>query len=142
MIRLKDLIESSLADKKKRLGGRYGGEPEKAIADPGNKEPAISATNEAAPVGKVQASLMKVLRGGGQHELSDLARDPEFRGVRFDKIQTAAGALKKKKLVNYDGVSTVSLVEKGKMNEKDTWGKDHSPPGQISAKRIQPNPVV
>ena len=36
MIRLRELLDES--DKMKRLGGRYGGEPEKAIADPGNEE--------------------------------------------------------------------------------------------------------
>ena len=38
---IRALIEAELAemgDKMTRLGGRYGGEPEKAIADPGNKD--------------------------------------------------------------------------------------------------------
>ncbi|KKL03519.1 hypothetical protein LCGC14_2625370, partial [marine sediment metagenome] len=53
MIKLKDLLEADSiynepADKKKRLGGRYGGEPEKAITDPGNKEPALSAKKNEA----------------------------------------------------------------------------------------------
>ena len=48
MIKLKDLLETDSlynepTDIKKRLGGRYGGEPEKAIANPGNKKPALSA---------------------------------------------------------------------------------------------------
>ena len=49
--------------------------------------------------------------GYGDHQLADLVRSPEFRNVHFKRIQTAASALKKKQLVNYDGTSKVSLVE-------------------------------
>jgi hypothetical protein len=65
------------------------------------------------PVGEVQSKLMKVLHGlgFGDHQLADLVRSPEFRNIHFKRIQTAASALKKKKLVNYDGTSKVSLVE-------------------------------
>jgi len=65
------------------------------------------------PVGEVQKKLMTVLHGlgYGDHQLADLVRSPEFRNVHFKRIQTAASALKKKKLVNYDGSSKVSLVE-------------------------------
>ena len=65
------------------------------------------------PVGEVQKKLMMVLHGlgYGDHQLADLVRSPEFRNVHFKRIQTAASALKKKQLVNYDGTSKVSLVE-------------------------------
>lgn len=166
MIRLRTLLEdyNEPPEIKKRLGGRYGGEPKKAIVNPGNTEPAMSAKNEAianakndvtpedsheieadlakqpeldfathsqkmfeeiddilgeaGPVGEVQQKLLRKLHGAGRgdHQLSDLARDPEFRRVQFKLIQRAASALNKKKLISYDGISKVSLVEKG-MNE-------------------------
>ena len=68
--------------------------------------------NEAGPVGKVQTILMKVLAGVHRKatvELSDLARDTMFRGIHFVRIQKAAKALQQKGLVNYDGISKISM---------------------------------
>ncbi|KKL20678.1 hypothetical protein LCGC14_2453060, partial [marine sediment metagenome] len=89
-------------------------ETEKGIAALGRLlERRKGKVDEVDAVGEVQSKLMKVLHGlgYGDHQLADLARNPEFRAVHFGRIQTAASALKKKKLVNYDGSSKVSLVE-------------------------------
>jgi len=43
-------------------------------------------------------------------ELSDVARRPEFRGIHFKDLQSAAKALSKKKFVNFDGFSKLTGV--------------------------------
>jgi len=73
----------------------------------------VQALREAAgkPTGKAQQAIMTYLENSpdltGWIELSELAGTPLLRGVHFAKIQSGAEALKKKGLIEYDGISRI-----------------------------------
>jgi len=58
---------------------------------------------EAAPRGKAQVAIMEYLKSGDEVQLTDMTRHPSFRGVHFSAIQSAAEALKKQGLIEYNG---------------------------------------
>lgn len=93
-------------------------EENKAIVD------AYDKMNEA----QAQDLLMKYLKkiddvyGWEKHkyiELSDLAKQPEFRGIHFKKLQSAATALAAKHKIDYDGISRINSLLKESINESD-----------------------
>lgn len=60
----------------------------------------------AAPRGKAQKAIMEYLGAhGGKAQLTDMSKDPSFRGVHFAQIMKAAEALKKGGLISFDGKS-------------------------------------
>ena len=80
-----------MASKKDRLGGRYGGEPEKAIADPGNLD-VPNPVEEASQHGLHQYKssnkrMTKALKWAGRHQIprhKDYAKD----WIRYRTKQT------------------------------------------------------
>ena len=54
---------------------------------------------EASAVGKVQKAILDYVRKNKHDQITDMAKDPSFRGVHFGKIETAAGELAKKGLI-------------------------------------------
>ncbi len=53
--------------------------------------------------GKSQDAILKYLHSGHAVQLTDMARHPDFRGVHLKDIMSAAEALKKKGVIEYDG---------------------------------------
>ncbi len=76
---------------------------------------------EVKPTGVAQTLIMNhvnnMMTNGktGIVELSSLARHPDFRGIHFKKIMTAASALSKKKMIQYDGTSNITIGESGEL---------------------------
>jgi len=62
--------------------------------------------------GKAQKVLMEYLKpyAGKELLLSNIVRHPSFRGIHFGKVQSAAEALKKQGLVEYDGYAKIKLI--------------------------------
>ena len=73
--------------------------------------------NEAKPYGKPQEALfnaiqkMKEQGNTGRFELTDIVSKfpKKFHNVHFQKIMNAAKALSKKKIIEFDGISEVSI---------------------------------
>jgi hypothetical protein len=133
-------------EKMDRLGGRYGGEPDFAVASPGandTKDAVVNTSkkggtnrgegrtakprskhfvNEATAQGEVQVNLLKALQGtrGRTFQLTDLARLPDFRGVSFKRLMNAAGALDAKGLLKYS-MSTGHITSEGVTDQNDRW---------------------
>jgi hypothetical protein len=73
----------------------------------------------AAPRGKAQQAIAKVVNGwdsGTKESLTEMARGAEFRGVHFAKIMSAADALKKSGLIEFDGVT---VHKRAKLSDAD-----------------------
>lgn len=77
---------------------------------------------------KLQDLLIKYLQdiddnyGWEKHkyvELSDIARQPEFRRFHFKQIQAAATALAAKHKIDFDGVSVINGLMKESINEAE-----------------------
>ena len=69
----------------------------------------------AGPQDKPQSDLMAIVgKWPASHSeaLSDIARNPAFRGVHFAKIMSAAEALAKKGLLKFDGVTVKKAATK------------------------------
>ena len=65
----------------------------------------MSDVTAAAPQGRAQTALMQKLQTVISGMLTDIAHDPDLRGVHFAAILSAAEALAKKGLVTFDGVN-------------------------------------
>lgn len=77
--------------------GKHAGKKVGSVRGKGPKKVA-----EKKPSGAVQASLLSSLENiGGEVSLTRLSRHPDFRGVDFSRIQTAAEQLDKKGLISY-----------------------------------------
>jgi len=78
---------------------------------------------EASPKGIAQVQLYNYIKwkSGGdadkEFQLADVARYPSFAGIHFKRLQKAAKALKNKNLIDYDGVSKVSLIGESVLTE-------------------------
>jgi hypothetical protein len=89
-------------------------DPEPHYVDtPGEEDTRMPIVVEAGkPVGKAQVALYDIVKAAGEsQELSDIARDKRLHGVHFKQLMSAAKALSKKGLINYDGISNVSPKE-------------------------------
>lgn len=72
---------------------------------------------EAKPYGKPQEALynsiqqMKEQGNTGKFELSEIMNkfSDKFHNVHFNKVMSAAKALDKKKLIDFDGVSKINI---------------------------------
>jgi hypothetical protein len=73
-------------------------------------EKVAEGIQEAAAKGKAQAALLAFMEKtaeGGDYKLSAIAKRPEFTGIHFKKLMSAAKALGKKGLIWYDGMSKI-----------------------------------
>lgn len=71
---------------------------------------AMKSLLQAAALTDLEQKLLKATNAAGKGaNLTDLARRPEFRGVHFGKIMSAAESLKKKKKVVFDGNFIASI---------------------------------
>lgn len=71
----------------------------------------------AAPRGKAQVAIMEYLDSHEKAEVSDMSRAPSLRGVHTKDIMSAAEALKKSGLVNYDG----KTISKKAADDAESW---------------------
>ena len=92
--------------------------------------------------GKVQKAVMKALQHG-KRELTDLARDPSFRGIHFAKIMKSVEALAKAGHVKFDPrTQVITLAEASAVGGKfnvllEAIGGLEWPPVVIKARRIE-----
>lgn len=71
---------------------------------------AMKTLLQAASLSELQQKLLDATIAAGKGaNLTDLARKPEFRGVHFSKLMSAAEALKKKQKVVFDGNFLASI---------------------------------
>jgi len=82
-----------------RLGRRANGDTSEMLREEADKT--------AAPRGKGQQAIANYISGwkaGDSEDLTDISRDATFRGIHFAKIMSAAEALKKSGMIDFDGV--------------------------------------
>lgn len=81
----------------------------------------------AAPRGKAQVAIMEEIKGwpvGHRMNLSDVTSSPSFRMIHFAKAMSAAAALAKKGLLEWDGVAitkTASTKAAGRQMPRLDW---------------------
>lgn len=65
----------------------------------------VARFKAAAPRGKAQTAIMDYLNShdGGEVSLTEISKAPALRGSHFGDIQSAAEALKKQGLIEYNG---------------------------------------
>jgi len=84
-------------------------------------------TKAAAPRGKAQVAIMEEIKGwpvGHRMNLSDVTSSPPFRMIHFAKAMSAAAALAKKGLLEWDGVAitkTASTKAAGRQMPELAW---------------------
>jgi len=84
-------------------------------------------TKAAAPRGKAQVAIMEEIKGwpvGHRMNLGDVTRTPPFRMIHFAKAMSAAAALAKKGLLEWDGVAitkTASTKAAGRQMPRLDW---------------------
>ena len=86
-----------------------------------------AGTVTAAPRGKAQEAIADHISGwksGQSDNLTDISRGAAFRGVHFAKIMSAAEALKKQGLIDFDGVK-VTKKAGGKTAATDKEGRSY-----------------